>query len=115
MNEEDCTIEHIGGFLEDGTARRILIEASREPMSAASLSETTGVSKPTIYRRLEDLRRCDLLVEQTRLDPEAGHHHTVFRTDLKRIIVELRADGMDYELQRREAMADRFTRLIEDM
>ena len=115
MTEEECTIEDIGGFLEDRTARRILIEASAEPVSAETLSEATGVSKPTIYRRLAAMRRCDLLVERTQLDPEGGHHHTRFATNLERIVVELTEDGMNYELHHREAMADRFTRLIEGM
>ena len=115
MTEEECTIENIGGFLEDRTARRILIEASRRPMSAESLSEAAAASKPTIYRRLEEMRRCDLLVERTRLDTEAGHHHTVYATDLERIVIELNDRGIEFETYHHEAMADRFTRLIEEI
>ena len=113
MADEDCTIEQIGGFIEDGTTRRILIEASQQPMSAHSLGEAAGASTPTIYRRLEKLRECDLLVERTRMDPEGGHHHTVYATDLERIVVELTEGEFDFEIQHHEAMADRFTRLIE--
>lgn len=115
MTDETCTIDDIGGFLGDPTARQILVATSQRPMSAESLSEAAGASKPTIYRRLEDLRRCDLLVEQTKLDPDAGHHHTVFATDLERIIVEIQAAGIEYDLHRRESMEDRFTRLIEEL
>ena len=115
MADEDCTIETVGGILADATARRILTAASQHPMSAESLSEAADASKPTIYRRLAELRRCDLLVEQTRLDPDAGHHHTVYGTDLDRIVVELNAHGFEFDLEHHEAMADRFTRLIEGM
>ncbi len=115
MDDEDCTIAQIGAFLEDATARRILAETSREPMSAESLSEAAGASKPTIYRRVNELRECDLLVERTRPDPEAGHHHTVYATDLERIIVELSERGFAFDIERREGMAARFTRLVEEM
>jgi len=115
MTEAECSVEDIGGFLGDRTARRILIETSQQPMSVESLSDAADASKPTIYRRLEDMRRCDLLIEGTKIDPEAGHHHTVFSTDLERIVVELQAHGIEYELHHREAMEDRFTRLIEEL
>ena len=115
MTDAECSIDDIGGFLGDQTARRILIEASQQPMSVESLSDATDASKPTIYRRLNDMRRCDLLVEQTELDTEAGHHHTLFSTNLQRIVVELEAHGIEYELHHPEAMEDRFTRLIEEI
>jgi hypothetical protein len=70
-------------------------------------------SKPTVYRRLDDLRQCDLLVETTRPDPSAGHHHTVYSTTLDRIVVEVEEDSLRLEIDRREDMADRFTRLVE--
>lgn len=71
------------------------------------------VSEPTVYRRFEDIQVCDLLREETALDP-AGHH-AEYRTELERIIVELDEEGVGLELARREAMADRFTRRIEGM
>lgn len=111
---EECSVEHIGGILADQTARRILTEARQESQSADALSEIANVSKPTIYRRLDDLRICDLILEETELHPE-GHHRDRFATDLNRIIVELNDEGFTFELDRREAMADRFTRLIEEM
>ncbi|MWV41567.1 winged helix-turn-helix domain-containing protein [Natrialba sp. INN-245] len=113
MSEE--RLEEVAALLEDETARRILTETYREPMSANTLSERCGASKPTVYRRLEDLRRCDLLEERTRPDPEGGHHHTVYATNLARIVVEIDDDGIEFRIDRRENMADRFTRLIEGM
>lgn len=112
---EERPLEDLAALLEDETARRILTEIYREPMSANALSERCETSKPTVYRRLEDMRRCDLLVEQTRLDPEAGHHHTVYVTNLERIVVDIDDDGIAYSIDRSERMADRFTRLVEGM
>lgn len=113
--DEECTVEHVGSLLADAASRRILVAACQEPMSAERLSDHAGVSTPTVYRRLEDMRRCDLLVERTQLDTEGGHHRTIYATDLARIVVELDEAGFDLELIQREAMADRFTRLIQEM
>ncbi|SDK43322.1 ArsR/SmtB family transcription factor [Natronorubrum texcoconense] len=112
---EDRPLEELAALLEDETARRILTEIYREPASASALSGRCGASKPTVYRRLEDMRRCDLLVERTRLDTDRGHHHTVYATNLERIVVEIGDDGIDFQVDRREPMADRFTRLIGEM
>ena len=110
---EDSDIEAVAAVLEDETARTILTETSLEPMSANTLSECCGASKPTVYRRLEDLRDLDLLEERTKPDPEGGHHRTVYSTNMDRITVDLRDGELHLEIDRREDMADRFTRLIE--
>ncbi|SDQ21381.1 ArsR/SmtB family transcription factor [Natronobacterium texcoconense] len=112
---EERPLEDLAALLEDETARRILTEIYREPMSANALSERCDVSRPTVYRRLEDMRRCDLLVERTRPDPKKGHHHTVYATNLERIVVDLDDDGLEFSIDRSERMADRFTRLVEEM
>jgi predicted transcriptional regulator len=112
---EGDELERLAAVLEDSTARAILTETSQEPMSATSLSEHCGVSEPTIYRRLEDLRECDLLVERTKLDTDGGHHRTMYATNFERLTVELRDGRLDLQVDRREDPADRFTRLIEGM
>lgn len=110
---EDDEIERIAAVLEDSTARTILTETSQEPMAATTLSDRCGVSEPTIYRRVENLRECDLLVERTKLDPDGGHHRTLYATNFERLTVELRNGQLDIRIDRREDPADRFTRLIE--
>lgn len=106
-------VETIGALLEDPTVRTILTQTSQEPMSATTLSDHCDASKPTVYRRLEDLRECGLLVERTKPDPDDGHHRTVYSTNLQRITVELEDDGLTLRIDRREDIADRFTNLIE--
>lgn len=110
---EDEEIECIAAVLEDPTARTILTETSQEPMSATTLSDRCGVSEPTIYRRVADLRDSDLLVERTKLDPDGGHHRTLYATNFERLTVELQDGQLDVQVDRREDPADRFTRLIE--
>ncbi|UPW00837.1 winged helix-turn-helix domain-containing protein [Halorussus gelatinilyticus] len=112
---EDCEVEDIAALLEDETVRDILTATSIEPMSANALSERCGVSEPTVYRRLEDLRACDLVEERTKLDPTAGHHHKVYSPRLERVTVELEEGSLTLSVKRREDVADRFTDLVEGM
>jgi len=111
----ECSPEQLAGLIEDEVSRQILVELHDEPMSATALSDRCEASKPTIYRRLDELRRCELLVEQTNPDPADGHHHTVYTTNLDRIVIELTGDSFSVAVDRHERMADRFSRLIEEM
>lgn len=111
---EDCDLEAVAAILDDEVARRILTETSTRPMSANELSDCCDVSTPTVYRRLEDLKRCDLVEESTRPDPD-GHHHHVYRARLDRITIDLVDGRLEVSIDREEDIADRFTRLIEDI
>ena len=106
-------LETVAGLLEDETTRAILTETSQQPMSASTLAERCDASGPTIYRRLERLRDCELVVERTNPDPEAGHHRKVYAPNLRRVTIELRDGSFTVDVERQEDMADRFTRLIE--
>ncbi|WP_255151759.1 ArsR/SmtB family transcription factor [Halorarius halobius] len=112
---EECDLDAIAAVLEDGTARAILTETSMEPASADELAERCDASGPTIYRRLDDLRACDLVEERTRPDPAGGHHRTEYAATLERVTVELDDGTFSLRVDRRADMADRFTRLIEGM
>lgn len=112
---EDCEVEDVAALLEDETARNILTATSIEPMSANALSERCGASEPTIYRRLEELRACDLVEERTKLDPSGGHHRKVYSPRMERVTVELDDGSLTLSVKRREDVADRFTDLVEGM
>lgn len=112
---EDDRVEEIARLLADETIRTILTETSNRPMSATELHEQCAASKPTIYRRLEELRDVDLVAEQTRPDPEEGHHQQVFVPTLDHVRVDLETGRLEARIARREDMADRFTRLVEEM
>lgn len=104
----------VAELLADDCARTILVETAAEPMSAEELSEACGVSPQTVYRRLEDLEAYDLVDREVRPDAE-GHHYGVYTATLDRLVVDLSPDGLDLRLTRRDRMADRFTRFIEEM
>jgi len=115
MSDGDPDLETVAGLLEDETVREILTQTSLELMSARRLKDRCDASGPTIYRRLERLRETDLLVERTRPDPEDGHHRHVYAPNLDRVVVELDEGVLSLTVERREPMADRFTRFVEEI
>jgi len=112
--DADSDVDAIATLLADDCARTILEATAADTLSAEELSDRCGVSEPTIYRRLADLRAHDLVTEQTRAD-EDGHHYKVYTASLDRVVVELSADGLTIRLSRRDRMADRFTQFVEDL
>jgi len=102
-------------LLDDEYARAILVESSREALSASALADRCDASEPTVYRRIEQLREYDLVVEQQQLDPE-GHHYKTYRTRVERVTVEIEDGEYSIDVSRREVdAADRFTRLFEGL
>ncbi|WP_276255221.1 winged helix-turn-helix domain-containing protein [Halomontanus rarus] len=111
---DDEEIEVLG-LLDDDVAREILIQTSNRPMSADALSTHCNVSPPTIYRRINQLHEYELLEEQQQIDTD-GHHYKTYVACLERISVELKDGGMTVEIRRvEENVADRFTRLFEEL
>jgi DNA-binding transcriptional ArsR family regulator len=111
----DPDLAAVAALLADDAARGILAATSTEPMAASTLADRLDVSQPTVYRRLEELRACDLVTERTRPDTDAGHHHKVYAATLEGLHVDLTDGEFELRLDRREGMSDAFTRLIEQM
>jgi predicted transcriptional regulator len=84
-------------------------------MTANELTERCDASGPTIYRRIDRLRDQDLLEARTKPDTDGGHHEQVYVATLSRVTVTLEDGVFDLEIDRRESIADRFTRLVEEM
>lgn len=112
MTDEDALAD-VASILEDDCSRTILTATSTRPMTATELAEQCDVSGPTIYRRIEDLRRLDLIETQTRPDTDTGHHEQVYAATLSSVSVGLQDGQFDVQIDRREPIADRFTRLVE--
>ncbi len=104
--------ESLADLLGDECARTILVEAKKEPRSAAELSDRAGVSEPTVYRRLERLREYDLVTEDIQPVTD-GKNYKLYRTELDGIELDLSEDGFEITVSRRERMADRFTQFVE--
>jgi DNA-binding transcriptional ArsR family regulator len=107
--------DEVLSLLDDEYARAILIETSREPMSADALTERCDASPPTIYRRIDRLDEHDLVEAEQELDPD-GHHYKTYRARMERVSVELDDGQLVVDVQRAdETAADRFTRLYEEL
>jgi DNA-binding transcriptional ArsR family regulator len=107
--------DEVLSLLDDEYARAILIETSREPMSADALTERCDASPPTIYRRIDRLDEHDLVEAEQELDSD-GHHYKTYRARMERVSVELDDGQLVVDVQRAdETAADRFTRLYEEL
>lgn len=112
--EQSKQLNAITRLLGDDCVQTILKETTQEPMSAAQLTETCAASRATVYRRLDELVDCGLLVEQTVPDPE-GHHHIVYAASLDRVVIDLVDGKFDVTITKRQRAADRFTKFIEGL
>ena len=101
-------------LLDDRYARRILAHLNDEPMSAKTLSERCDASPPTIYRRIDRLKACGLLVEETKLD-ENGNHYAIYESRFDSLSVTMDDGEFAVNLSRRDDPADRMTHMWEEM
>jgi predicted ArsR family transcriptional regulator len=104
--------EGLADLLGDECVRTILVEAKKEPRSAAELSDCAGVSEPTVYRRLERLREYDLVTEEIQPVTD-GKNYKLYRTRLDGIELDLDEDGFEITISRRDRMRDRFVQFVE--
>ncbi|WEL17157.1 Transcriptional regulator containing HTH domain,ArsR family [Halorhabdus sp. SVX81] len=114
MTDEEV-LEDVASLLEDDCARGILAATSTRPMTAKELQDQCSVSGPTIYRRIEDLTELDLIEASTRPDTDGGHHEQMYVATLSEVSVRLQDGSYEVTVDRREPIADRFTRLVEEM
>ena len=63
-------------------------------MSARALVEATGMSRPTVYRRLNRLADAGMVEEHLRVAPD-GHHRKEFRLTVESVAFEVTPDGID--------------------
>lgn len=111
---EDPDPAALFALLDDDYARSILVHLESAPMSASQLSERCDASPPTIYRRIDRLKACGLLAEETHLD-ERGNHYAVYESRFDRLAVTMENGGFAVDLSRREDPADRLTSMWEGM
>lgn len=100
--------------LDDEPSREILSQTSETDRSAQELAAVIDVSEATIYRRLERLKEHGLVHEGIRIEKD-GNHRRVYRATIKRIEVDITNEDVTARVEWDEDMADRFTRLWEDI
>lgn len=110
----DRPIEEILDTMGDQHARRVLVALSKDELSAKNLSEETGLSLPTIYRRIEMLKEHDLVNEKT-IVAEDGNHYRVFECNFDSTLIRLSDDEFDVRIYRTENLPSRFENLWDDL
>lgn len=89
--EPEITSEAVVSAMANEHDRRILAAAQEEPVDAQTIIEETGISKSTVYRRLDRLQELGLLeTADGRL--RNGHAVDRYRARAKRISLHVR-DG----------------------
>ncbi|WP_255149760.1 ArsR/SmtB family transcription factor [Halorarius halobius] len=101
-------------LLDDEYARGILRATNSTAMSAPQLAERLNVSRPTVYRRVERLQELGLLAEATEVDDD-GHHRSIYRSRLDRLVVTADDDGFAVSVDRSGHPADRLTEMWEEL
>lgn len=80
-------------LLGDETTRRVLRAVADRPRGGREVAERADVSRPTAYRRLNELQEAGLIATEFALDPD-GNHHKQFHATLEELNVQL--DGNDF-------------------
>jgi predicted transcriptional regulator len=99
--ERESSSGELLALLDDEHVRTILEAVRTETKPARALADECGVSRPTVYRRLNDLEDAGLVESRLALDAD-GHHRTVFRATLQRVSVDLTGDGLSITVTRDE-------------
>ena len=110
----DRPIEEILDTMGDQHARRVLIALSKEELSAKELRDETGLSLPTIYRRIEMLKEHDLVGENT-VVADDGNHFRVFECTFDSTLIRLSDDEFDIRIYRTENLPSKFENLWDDL
>jgi DNA-binding transcriptional ArsR family regulator len=95
-------------------ARRILVLASSDPVSAEEIAERCDSSLPTVYRRLNTLEEHDLLRENQQVDAD-GNHYNTYQTKLQKVCFTVEDGGFTIDLQLRQDLVDKFGAFWSDL
>ena len=86
--------EELLDLLGDEYTRRVFEAVAEEPRCGRAVAEAADVSRPTAYRRLNDLRDAGL-VDTEMLLCEDGHHRERFEAAAGALTLSLDGDGIE--------------------
>jgi len=86
--------EELLALLGDEYTRRVLQAVTEARRSGREIMEAAGVSKATVYRRLEKLQDAGLVESEMVVDLE-GHHHEEYYALIERADISLTSEGID--------------------
>jgi DNA-binding transcriptional ArsR family regulator len=96
----DDEVAQVLDTLGDEQARRVLLELADDSCSAKQLSDRMDMSLPTIYRRIEELRKLDLLGSKT-VVADDGNHFEEYECTFDSTLISLEDDAYDVQIFRK--------------
>lgn len=104
--------------LGDETARRVLDATHPRAKTASEISDESGVSKSTVYRKIDSLEDAGLLAEREVVSDTGPK--TVYASTVEHVIVKHEDDGLAANVNHddeaaEEAMTDRFADIWNSM
>lgn len=114
MADKEWTPANVLDVFGDAVSRDILVTASTDAISAATLAKELDVSPPTVYRRIEVLTDYCLLSERRRIKKD-GHNYRVFETNFRRVAFELADGEFTVEIELREDLSESFESFWSDL
>lgn len=88
-------------LLGDEYARRLLTLLVEQPRTGRELAAATDMSRPTIYRRIEQLAENGLVRTEMEFDPD-GHHRKRFHATVSGFDFEIGADEINASVRNRD-------------
>lgn len=112
--DDERALEDVLDTIGDEGARRILAAINRDPRPAKELAAETGLSLPTVYRRLDRLEEHDLVTERTAVAAD-GNHRGVYASNFDSTVIALQDDGYRVRIRHRDDPSDRFSLLWDEL
>ncbi len=92
--EHDLTTDELLDLFGDEYTRRVYEAIAEQPRCGRRVAEAVDVSRPTAYRRLNDLRDAGLVRTEMSIC-EDGHHREQFEAVSTSLTVSLDESGID--------------------
>lgn len=114
MVEKEWTPASLLDVFGDRIARATLVVANQQPRSVEDIANTLGVSKQTIYRRVDELVDSDLLKEHQRFGPD-GNQRVEYETIMDEVTLTVDDDGYTVDVQVRQDLSEDFGDMWSDL
>lgn len=91
--DDDPDSDELLELLGDQYARQVLQAVADEPRAGQEIAEATGISTPTVYRRLDELEEAGFVESEMVFDAD-GHHYQVYRSVLEGADLRFGREGL---------------------
>lgn len=107
MSETEKSPEKLLALFGENLTRQILLLTSDAPMSADALADELSVSRPTVYRHVNDLVQYGILYEDLKADSN-GYHYRTFELALNEISFRIDDGQLTITVEMDEDLVDKF-------